>query len=125
MSGMNFGHDLVLTIDGRDRHILNNYYESDLGSGNSGRIIYKLPELETGRHSLSLRAWDLQNNSSVASIDFLVVDDLSPQLRDLNFYQNSEKAWFVFRHDRPASWMQVEFRSTMSGAGCNGESRSI
>lgn len=110
MSGMNFGHDLVLTIDGRDRHILNNYYESDLGSGNSGRIIYKLPELETGRHSLSLRAWDLQNNSSVASIDFLVVDDLSPQLRDLNFYQNSEKAWFVFRHDRPASWMQVEFR---------------
>ncbi|MDD4640642.1 MAG: type IX secretion system sortase PorU [Bacteroidales bacterium] len=110
MSGSSFGHDLVLTINGRDRHILNNYYESDLGSGSSGRIIYNLPELETGRHQLSLRAWDLQNNSSLASVDFQVVEDLSPNLQDLNFYQNSEKAWFSFRHDRPASWMQVEFR---------------
>lgn len=110
MSGSSFGHDLVLTINDTERHILNNYYESDLGSSTSGRIIYKLPELATGLHSLSLRAWDLQNNSSQASIGFRVVKDQSPQLQDLNFYQNSEKAWFAFRHDRPAAWMQVEFR---------------
>lgn len=109
-SGNGIGHDFTLQIDGQEKYDLNAYFESDLNSCTSGIIRYQLPTLDPGIHRLSLKAWDMQNNSNSAQLGFEVVEDYRIHLSNLLFHQNAEKAWFTFDHDRPANWMTLEMR---------------
>lgn len=73
-TGNGLGHDLELTIDGdkAGSRILNDYFSYDFGTYRSGSISYPLQDLTDGAHRLELRAWDVNNNSSTAVLDFLV-----------------------------------------------------
>ena len=73
-TGTSLGHDLELTIDGKTNNmvVLNEYFAYDFGSYQEGTVSYQLENLEPGRHTLSLRAWDHNNNSSIATLDFVV-----------------------------------------------------
>lgn len=80
-SGVNFfgngiGHDLVMSIDGNPQmtYILNEYYETNLDDFTSGTIVFALNNLEPGSHTLEIKAWDVYNNSSTRSIEFIVGD---------------------------------------------------
>lgn len=108
-SGSGIGHDLMLTIDGSNsmRYNLNAYFSADVGSYSSGKVQYVLPELMSGKHFLSLKAWDVQNNSNVDTIWFEVKPGMSPSVKDLTYVQQGESAFFVFRHDRPEVNVQV------------------
>lgn len=109
-SGNSIGHDLILTLDGESRINLNNYYASELDSHVRGRIYYNLTDLSEGWHELSLRAWDMQNNSSLASLRFKVSAKVQPKIMDIVFSQTSQAASFSFTHDCPAMWMTSELR---------------
>ena len=76
--GSGIGHDIVLKLnnDPNQEYVLNNYYESVLGSYQEGYVHYQFSELQDGKYSLMFRAWDLQNNSSTVSFDFVVKRDL-------------------------------------------------
>ncbi len=106
-SGNSIGHDLMLTIDGKDKYNLNSYYESDIDSYACGRLSYNLPELEEGKHTLTLKAWDMQNNSSEQSLSFTVVKGYRSRIFDLLFHQDQESAYFEFTHDRPQVWIEA------------------
>ncbi|MFM7105746.1 MAG: C25 family cysteine peptidase, partial [Flavobacteriales bacterium] len=71
------GHDIVAILDDDTQNpvILNNYYLSDLDTYKSGEIRYQLENLESGNHTLKIRAWDVHNNSNTESIDFVVEED--------------------------------------------------
>lgn len=73
-TGTSLGHDLELIIDGKTNNliVLNDYFTYDFGSYQEGTITYQLENLEPGLHTLSLRAWDHNNNSSTATLDFVV-----------------------------------------------------
>ena len=73
-TGTSLGHDLELIVDGKTNNlvVLNEYFAYDFGSYQEGMVSYQLENLEPGRHSLSLRAWDHNNNSSIATLDFVV-----------------------------------------------------
>jgi len=102
-SGNGIGHDLMLVIDDDPSmtYNLNNYFTADIGSYASGTVQYVLPELTAGKHHLSLKAWDVQNNSNVDTLWFFVKPGMSPSLSNLKYAQRGETAWFVFNHDRP------------------------
>lgn len=102
-SGNGIGHDLELIIDGDAvrTYNLNDNFTFDFGTYTSGSTYYSIPTLAPGRHTLKFRAWDILNNSSVASLDFNVVKGLSPKLIDVNTTKNpaSSSTTFIVTHD--------------------------
>lgn len=76
-SGISLGHDITLTIDGRDAEAisLNDYFTYDFGCYDRGQVIYPLTSLSAGMHTLCLKAWDVNNNSSTAQLQCFVQPD--------------------------------------------------
>jgi hypothetical protein len=86
--GNGIGHDLKLMLDGANGAVLNEYYQSDLNTYQSGRVVYPMSDIEPGTHRLELKAWDVHNNSALAGLDFVVVDELDVFLEGLVNYPN-------------------------------------
>jgi hypothetical protein len=73
-TGIGIGHDLTAILDWNDLkpYVLNDYYLSDTNDFRSGTVFYPFSELEDGEHYLSMKAWDVFNNSSIVDISFVV-----------------------------------------------------
>ena len=110
-AGSGIGHDLQLVIDGdvAKTYVLNDNFSYDFGSYTSGSTYYGIPELEPGKHQLTFRAWDIQNNSSVVKLHFNVVKGLSPTIFDVGVTENPAKTstTFIISHDRTETDMNV------------------
>ena len=113
-SGINLaagiGHDIVAFLNDSNEPIrLTDYYEADMDTYQSGRVVYPFRNLDDGHHSLSLRAWDTHNNHSTASIDFVVATGGSIILEDLMNYPNpfTYDTWFVFKHNQAFNELDV------------------
>lgn len=93
-SGINttgqLGHDIVAFLNDNmaNPFILNDYYEADLDTYKSGRVIYPFANLEEGRYTLSMRVWDVHNNPSTESIEFIVAESQQFALQNLLNYPN-------------------------------------
>ncbi|WCO01014.1 type IX secretion system sortase PorU [Psychroserpens ponticola] len=70
------GHDIVAILDGDETNpfVLNDYYQADIDDYQNGKVSYPFRDLSPGLHTLSLKAWDVYNNSSTAEIEFIVFD---------------------------------------------------
>ena len=115
-SGSGIGHDLLLTIDNeiKQTYIMNDYFVGADNSYTAGQVIFKLPELSEGKHTLSFRAWDLINNSSTATLDFTIVKNLAPIVYNYTVYPNPVPSGGVLHirldYDRSEYVCQVELR---------------
>ncbi|MBC8755686.1 type IX secretion system sortase PorU [Kordia sp. YSTF-M3] len=71
------GHDIVAILDGDEVNpfVLNDYYETELNDYTRGIVKFPLRDLEDGTHTLSLKAWDVYNNSSTTEIQFTVFNE--------------------------------------------------
>ena len=106
------GHDLELIID-NDMNLtyqLNERFQYDFGDYCKGKVDYVLPELTDGPHKLLFRAWDAQNNSSVAELSFVVNATQQPTLSNVVCTKNpaTTSTSFVISHDRAGSEVDVE-----------------
>jgi hypothetical protein len=110
--GNGIGHDItaVLDDDSQTPMILNDYYVSDLNTYKSGVITYPLNNLSGGRHHLTLKVWDVYNNSSEAVISFVVSGDDQYNMLNLYNYPNPFKTTttFSFETNRTNSEVDVE-----------------
>ena len=95
------GHDIAATLDGDETKpfILNDYYVADLNTYKSGQLSYPLRDLSPGMHTLTLKAWDVYNNSSTKDIQFIVFDqnqslELTNVLNYPNPFINHTEFWF-------------------------------
>ncbi len=88
--GSGIGHDLMLVVDDKTQqtYVLNGYYTSKNGDYRSGLVSFKMPELESGAHKLTFRAWDLFNNSSTKALNFTVVKDMDMSIFSVTTYPN-------------------------------------
>lgn len=70
------GHDITAIIDGDETNpfVLNDYYQANVDDFQNGKLNYPFRDLEPGLHTLTLKAWDVYNNSSTAEIEFIVRD---------------------------------------------------
>lgn len=73
-TGISLGHDIELCIDNDINNVLvlNDYFNYDFGSYQQGRIEYQLKDLQPGMHTLNFRVWDLNNNPSNQTLNFVV-----------------------------------------------------
>ncbi len=119
--GSGIGHDLLLIVDNKPQmtYVLNDFYKGT-EDYRSGKVSYKMPELETGTHSLTFRAWDLFNNSSTKSLDFSVVKDMDMNIFSVTTYPNpvsqSGVVTIKLEYDRPDDLVQTDiYIYNMSG----------
>jgi len=118
--GTSFGHDItaVLNKSGSKPVILNDYYESALNSYQSGRVRYPFEKLSTGDYQLTFKVWDIQNNSSNASVEFVVAESAELALKNVLNYPNpfSTKTKFFFEHNQACTPLKVSLQIyTISG----------
>ncbi|RXK59297.1 type IX secretion system sortase PorU [Lacibacter luteus] len=103
--GTGIGHDLIATLDDDNSkfYVLNDYYEADADSYQSGTVRFQLPALTEGLHVLKIKAWDVQNNSSEYRLEFRVIKDAEFKLDRLYNYPNpfTTRTTFMFEHNRP------------------------
>ena len=98
--GNGIGHDITAVLDNNfsNPFILNEYYESNLNSYSEGIIEFPFENLEDGLHTLTLKIWDVFNNSSESSINFYVSNDqiisVSEFLNYPNPFTNSTEFYF-------------------------------
>ena len=76
-TGTSLGHDIELTLDDQPNNliVLNDYFAYDFGTYKEGTVNYQLQNLSPGRHSLTFRVWDHNNNFTTSSLDFIVGTD--------------------------------------------------
>ncbi|PID91547.1 MAG: oxidoreductase, partial [Bacteroidetes bacterium] len=113
-SGNGIGHDITATLDD-DRIntlILNNFFQADINSHNTGSVVYPYRNLEAGTHEIRVKIWDIHNNSSEASIHFVVVDSEEMVLEQLFTYPNpfTDRTWFNIAHNMPGESLELELR---------------
>lgn len=104
-SGNGLGHDLTLIIDNNPDYTysLNSYFNFAQGDFSRGRVIFSIPSLPDGVHTLMFRAWDVFNNSTTRYLQFRVDSELKPEL-SVQMTDNPARTstTFVVTHDRPA-----------------------
>ena len=95
------GHDIVAILDGDETNPfkLNDYYQTEVDNYQEGTVSYPLRDLEPGLHTLTLKAWDVYNNSSTSEIQFVVYDENEALVIDnvLNYpnpFVNYTEFWF-------------------------------
>ncbi|MGB0882476.1 MAG: type IX secretion system sortase PorU, partial [Vicingaceae bacterium] len=120
MVGNGIGHDIVAVLDDDtdNSFILNDYYEADLNSYQSGKIAFPFSDLKEGRHKLTLKVWDVYNNSSEASIEFVVVNSKDIHLERVYNYPNPFTTYteFWFEHNQPGKQLYAQVQIfTVSG----------
>lgn len=71
------GHDISAILDGDETNpiVLNDYYEASLDDFTNGTVTFAFRDLEPGIHTLTLKAWDVYNNSSTSEIQFEVFNN--------------------------------------------------
>lgn len=79
-AGNGLGHGMRLTIDGDTNNAidLNDYFEYDFGSHLSGVVTYPISNMPPGLHNLTLRVWDICNNSTLAPLSIMVQSTEAP-----------------------------------------------
>lgn len=109
--GSGVGHDLTLCIDDSPvlTYNLNDYYQPVAGDYTRGTVRFSIPELMPGSHTLSFRAWNLLNHSTLQTLDFEVVRGLQPDLLSVKCTNSPARhaTTFVLSHNRPGSTLSV------------------
>lgn len=100
-TGNGIGHDIIAYVDNKVQNavVLNSYFKSDLNSYTSGLVKFPLNDLENGEHTLTLRAWDINNNPSETSTRFIVSAGGGLTLGELFNYPNpvTNSTHFTFK----------------------------
>jgi hypothetical protein len=95
------GHDITAIIDGDETNpfVLNDYYQANVDDYQNGKVSYAFRDLEPGLHTLTLKAWDVYNNSATSEIQFVVRDKddelvINNVLNYPNPFINYTEFWF-------------------------------
>ncbi|KQR93444.1 hypothetical protein ASG01_09680 [Chryseobacterium sp. Leaf180] len=113
-TGSGIGHDITTYLDGQiiNTVVLNDFYSSGEGNGclnpsladyQKGNVTYPFRNLSIGQHQLTFKVWDINNNSSTATLNFEVKDEADQKLiinRPLNWPNPfTNKTYVQFEHN--------------------------
>lgn len=115
-NGMNtasgIGHDMIAILDGDESnpYVLNEYYQAEVDDYTKGTLNYKLRDLEDGLHTVTVKAWDVYNNSSTQDLQFIVAGNDSLEITQVLNYPNPFVSYteFWFNHNRPFEPLEVQ-----------------
>jgi len=118
--GNGIGHDITVVLDENTSATvnLNDFYQADLDSYQSGKVVYPFSQLSEGTHTLRLKVWDVYNNSSEAYTEFVVAESAQLALEHVLNYPNpfTTKTQFMFEHNQSCASLDVQVQVfTVSG----------
>jgi hypothetical protein len=113
-TGAGIGHDIMATLSGpsKNSYCLNDYFVSEVDDPGKGTITYKMQDLADGDYTLTLKVWDIYNNSNTASIDFTVVHSDGMVVEHPANWPNpvADETFFTFDHNQVGNNMKVEIQ---------------
>ncbi|SKB66078.1 Peptidase family C25 [Soonwooa buanensis] len=113
-TGSGIGHDITVLLDGEviNTKVLNDFYSPGEGNGcvnaslsdyQKGNVTYPFRNLKPGEHQLTFKIWDINNNSTTSTLNFVVKDESQQQLvinRPLNWPNPfTNKTYVQFEHN--------------------------
>ena len=111
VTGTSVGHDLIAVLDDHvaDPYVLNDYYETAENTFKTGYVNYPLKNIADGKHSITVRAWDVNDNYGEGTVDFMVINGQIMQIQGLMNYPNpfNDLTHFVFQHNHPSETLDV------------------
>jgi hypothetical protein len=109
-TGIGHGITAVLNENTQSTYSLNDFYESALNNYKEGTAKYPLSELEEGRHQVTVKAWDVSNNSGTGYTEFIVASGAQAALKHVLNYPNPfiNRTEFQFEHNLVGQPMQVQ-----------------
>ena len=113
-AGAGIGHDLLMIVDDDPAQIytLNEYFIAANSSYQKGTISYLMGAMPDGAHSLTFRAWDLLNNSTTKSLNFIVQAGIDPTIHSVTSYPNPVQATgivnILVQYDQPDELLNAE-----------------
>jgi hypothetical protein len=112
VAGNGVGHDMTAVLDGNvaNPYILNEYYESAANNYQVGYVSFPITGLSEGAHTLTVKAWDVNDNSGEGTVHFVVVRGAITEVKNLMNYPNpfSTLTHFVFEHNHPEEDLNVK-----------------
>lgn len=113
-AGRGIGHDISAILDGNTAKeiILNDYYTASLNNYKKGRLEYYFKDLSVGLHTLKLKAWDVNNNSTEAYLEFYVSDVSELRIEHLLNYPNpfTTHTDFFFEHNQIGKKLDIQIQ---------------
>lgn len=110
--GNGIGHDITVILDDKtdNAKVLNDFYEADLDTYQSGSLRYQFEELEPGLHTLTFKAWDVNNNSSEETLEFNVQEQKEIALKHVLNYPNpfTTNTSFMFEHNQVCAALETK-----------------
>lgn len=103
ISGYGIGNSIRAELDGGvEAFALNDYYATEIDTYQKGWVKFPLLGLAPGKHTVTVTAWDVYNNSSAATIDFLVTDGKEIVIETFGNFPNpfQESSTLFFTHNR-------------------------
>lgn len=111
-TGAGIGHDIMATLVGNsdNSYCLNDYFVSEIDNPGKGQISYKMQDLADGDYTLTLKVWDVYNNSGTASIRFTVVHSNGMSIEHPANFPNpfSDETCFTFDHNQVGNNLRVQ-----------------
>ncbi len=122
LSGINLageiGHKITLTVDGNtgSKIDVTEFFGYKSGSYTRGELFYAFEDLQEGRHTVEVKAWDNFNNSGAASAEFVIAEGDDLRLSEVMNYPNPlrNETTFTFALNQPSATVAIKIY-TLSG----------
>lgn len=110
ISNYGIGNGLTAILDNDDNvYSLNDYYSAAVDNFKRGWIYFPLYDLSPGRHTITVKAWDVFNNPSQQTIVFNVTENDNIVIEDFGAYPNpfTENTTLFFTHNLAGDDLQT------------------
>lgn len=111
ISGYGIGNSMIAQLDNDgESFVLNDYYIASLDTHSQGIIKFPILGLAPGKHSLTVKVWDVYNNPTEATIDFLVTDGEGVVIESFGNYPNPvrQNTTIFFTHNRSGDDLKAQ-----------------
>jgi len=100
-TGTSIGHDITAILDGNTQNtmILNEFFISTKDNAKAGTISFPLSGIEPGLHSISVKAFDVANNSGASTIEFKVLSPEESVIENVFNFPNPVQDFTTFSFD--------------------------
>lgn len=111
--GTGLGHDITAVVDDNAGSliVLNDLFLSDINDGRCGSVSYTLQDLAPGRHTVTVKAWNIFGLSASATVPFVVYSSDTMTLSKLTCAPNpaTTQTTFTLRVNTPDDIQSAKF----------------
>ena len=112
--GTGLGHDITATVDDNPGSliVLNDLFQPDIADGRCGSVSYTLQDLTPGRHTVTVKAWNIFGLSATATVPFVVHGSDTLTFSELACAPNpaTTQASFSLRVNTPVDILSAELQ---------------